>query len=111
MLLLIHHAQLACRSSASPSTGGSLVRLDLSDNPLTEEVAPALAACLAAQPRLAHLNLNDTSLTDEGVSVVCSALAGTAPQLQSLELALNEITAEGAKAVVAALANKQQLSK
>jgi Ran GTPase-activating protein (RanGAP) involved in mRNA processing and transport len=87
------------------------VRLDLSDNPLTEEVAPALAACLAAQPRLAHLNLNDTSLTDEGVAVVCSALAGAAPQLQSLELALNEITAEGAKAVVAAVANKQQLSK
>ncbi|KAF6260413.1 hypothetical protein COO60DRAFT_1625705 [Scenedesmus sp. NREL 46B-D3] len=91
--------------------GGSLVRLDLSDNPLTEEVAPALAACLAAQPRLQHLNLNDTGLTDEGVAVVCTALAAAAPQLQSLELALNEITEEGAKAVVAALANKQQLSR
>ncbi|WIA30005.1 hypothetical protein OEZ86_000102 [Tetradesmus obliquus] len=91
--------------------GGSLVRLDLSDNPLTEEVAPALAACLAAQPQLQHLNLNDTSLTDEGVTTVCRALAGSAPQLRSLELALNEITAEGVAAVVAALANKQQLSK
>lgn len=87
------------------------MRLDLSDNPLTEEVAPALAACLAAQPQLQHLNLNDTSLTDKGVTTVCRALAGSAPQLRSLELALNEITVEGVAAVVAALANKQQLSK
>lgn len=86
--------------------------MDLSDNPLTEEVGSALAACLAAQPQLAHLNLNDTSLTDEGVAVVCRALAGgAAPQLQTLELALNEITATGAKAVLLAIANKQHLSK
>jgi Ran GTPase-activating protein (RanGAP) involved in mRNA processing and transport len=36
------------------------VRLDLSDNPMTEGVAEALAACLAQQPHLQHLNLNDT---------------------------------------------------
>lgn len=87
------------------------MRLDISDNPLTEEVAPALAACLAAQPHLTYLNLNDTSLTDEGVQEVCKALAGAAPQLQVLELALNEITPVGARAVVMAVANKQQLNK
>lgn len=59
-----------------------LTRLDLSDNPMTEEVAPALASCIANQPSLTALNLNDTSLTDEGITVVCKALAGGAPQLQ-----------------------------
>jgi hypothetical protein len=49
---------------------------------MTEEVAPALAAALALQPALTALNLNDTSLTDDGVAVVCRALAGAAPQLQ-----------------------------
>jgi hypothetical protein len=59
------------------------VRLDLSDNPMTEEVAPALAAALAQQPALTALNLNDTSLTDGGVAAVCKALAGAAPKLQA----------------------------
>ena len=90
---------------------GNLVRLEISDNPLTEEVAPALAACLAAQPNLVHLNLNDTSLTDEGVQEVCKALVGAAPQLEVLELALNEITPVGARAVAKAVANKQHLNK
>ena len=58
------------------------MRLDLSDNPMTAEVAPALAAALAAQPTLTALNLNDTSLTDEGIATVCKALAGAAPKLQ-----------------------------
>jgi Ran GTPase-activating protein (RanGAP) involved in mRNA processing and transport len=74
-------------------------------------VAPALAACLAAHPQLVALNLNDTGLTDEGVGVVCKALAGHAPQLRVLELALNEVTPTGARAVVAAIANKQHLSR
>eukprot|EP00878_Enallax_costatus_P020701 GHUV01021891.1.p1 GENE.GHUV01021891.1~~GHUV01021891.1.p1 ORF type:complete len:429 (+),score=176.02 GHUV01021891.1:75-1361(+) len=98
-------------SLAKALMAGNLVRLDISDNPLTEEVAPALAACLAAQPHLVHLNLNDTSLTDEGVQEVCKALVGAAPQLEVLELALNEITPVGARAVVMAVANKQQLNK
>jgi hypothetical protein len=58
------------------------VRLDLSDNPLTEEVAPALAGVLAAQPGLRALNLNDTSLTDAGIVQVCRALASAAPKLE-----------------------------
>lgn len=93
--------------------GSSLVKLDLSDNPLTEEVAAELAACLAKQPHLRSLNLNDTGLQDEGVQAVCKALAGpaAAPQLEVLELALNEITPAGSRYVVMAIANKQQLTK
>ncbi len=56
------------------SAGRCLVRLDLSDNPLTEEVVPALAAALAAQPQLRALNLNDTSLGPDGVAQLCGAL-------------------------------------
>jgi large subunit ribosomal protein L31/Ran GTPase-activating protein 1 len=88
-----------------------LVKLDLSDNPLTEEVADELAACLAKQPHLRHVNLNDTGLQDEGVEAVCKALAGAAPQLESLELALNEITPTAMRYVVMAIANKTKLNK
>eukprot|EP00775_Hariotina_reticulata_P012743 gene12743-12872_t len=93
------------------SAGHNLVRLDLSDNPLTEEVAPALAALVAAQPNIKSLNLNDTSLTDEGITAVCKALAGGAPQLEVLELALNEVTPAGAHALAVAVANKQHLAR
>lgn len=89
------------------------MKLDLSDNPLTEEVAQELAACLAKQPNLKHLNLNDTGLTDDGIEAVCKALAapGAAAQLETLELALNEITPAGIRYVVMAIANKPKLTR
>uniref|UniRef100_A0A7S0R6D9 WPP domain-containing protein n=1 Tax=Chlamydomonas leiostraca TaxID=1034604 RepID=A0A7S0R6D9_9CHLO len=92
-------------------TGRSLVRLDVSDNPMTEEVAPALAALIRAQPGLKALNLNDTSLTNDGAVVVALALAEGAPALEELGLALNEITAAGAKAVAVAVAGKAHLAR
>lgn len=58
------------------------MRLDISDNPMTSEIAADLAATLAEQPRLRCLNLNDTSLGDEGVSEVAVAVAGAAPELE-----------------------------
>lgn len=42
------------------------------------------------------LNLNDTSLTDKGITAVAIAIAQSAPHLEELELALNEITPQGA---------------
>ncbi|KAG1673269.1 hypothetical protein FOA52_002549 [Chlamydomonas sp. UWO 241] len=86
--------------------GTALTKLDLSDNPMTADVAAALAACVAYQPNLRHLNLNDTSLTDEGIEVVCRALTGSALKLEQLELALNEVTPDGAKAVAIAMLGK-----
>ena len=77
--------------------GQQLVKLDLSDNPMTSEVAGELAGLIRSQPRLQVLNLNDTSLGDEGVAAVAEALSTSAPELVELELALNEITPEGAK--------------
>ncbi len=44
--------------------------LDLSDNPLTGEVSEALAHALRGQDGLRVLNLNDTSLGDEGIRSV-----------------------------------------
>ena len=41
------------------------------------------------------LNLNDTSLEDEGVATLAHALEHSAPDLEELELALNEITPAG----------------
>ena len=49
---------------------------------MTAEVAPALAEALLRHPGLVALNLNDTSLTDEGVSAVVQALHGSVGSLQ-----------------------------
>ena len=78
-------------------TGHQLAKLDLSDNPMTSDVAVALADLVSSHSQLRSLNLNDTSLGDEGVTVLSRALAESAPDLEELELALNEITAESAK--------------
>ena len=37
---------------------------------MTEEVAPALAEALRGQSKLVWLNLNDTSLKDEGILAI-----------------------------------------
>lgn len=82
---------------AQAYVGQHLAKLDLSDNPLTSEVAAALADLIGSQPELRVLNLNDTSLGDEGVSTISHALATSAPNLEELELALNEVTAASAE--------------
>ncbi len=64
------------------AAGASLRSLDLSDNPMTAEVAPALAELLLKHPELLALNLNDTSLTDEGVSAIAQSLHASAGSLQ-----------------------------
>ena len=56
--------------------------MDLSDNPMTAEVAPALAELLLRHPELVALNLNDTSLTDEGVAAVAQSLHASVGSLQ-----------------------------
>ncbi|KAJ9527605.1 hypothetical protein QJQ45_025877 [Haematococcus lacustris] len=88
------------------TTGRHLVKLDISDNPMTAAVGPALAALVLVQPCLKILNVNDTSLTDKGAMAVAVALGNSSCQLEELEMALNEITPAGAKAVAAAVASK-----
>jgi len=85
-----------------------LVKLDVHDNPMTEEAAAALATAIMAQPHLLTLNLNDTCLCDKGVSQIAAALqhATAAEKLETLELALNEITPDGAEAVAMAIVAK-----
>lgn len=73
------------------------MKLDLSDNPMTADMADELAETLKGHSKLKVLILNDMSLTDEGVGCILAALKESAPDLEQLELALNEITTEGAK--------------
>eukprot|EP00798_Chlamydomonas_sp_ICE-L_P028435 gene28435-31577_t len=75
--------------------GRCLLKLDISDNPITVDAAPALAQLINSQPKLRVLNLNDTSLTDRGVATICAGLTGAAMDLEELGLALNEITPKG----------------
>lgn len=46
------------------------MKLDLSDNPMTEEVGTALAEALRGQHSLQVLNLNDTALGDAGIESI-----------------------------------------
>jgi large subunit ribosomal protein L31/Ran GTPase-activating protein 1 len=57
-------------ASARLLAGQHLVKLDLSDNPMTAEVASALAEALRSQQSLQVLNLNDTALGDEGMESI-----------------------------------------
>ena len=86
------------------ASGGSLVSLDLSDNPLTSAAGPSLSLAVAHHGNLRRLVLADTGLLDSGVAQVCAALAkGAAPGLEELDLSLNEVTAAGARSIAAAL--------
>ena len=64
------------------SAGKVLVRLDLSDNPMTAEVAPALGESIRRHPKLRVLNLNDTALSDEGVSAIAEALSDSPAEIE-----------------------------
>ena len=64
------------------AAGEALVRLDLSDNPMTAEVAPALAATIRRQSQLKVLNLNDTALSDEGASALAEALSNSSARVE-----------------------------
>lgn len=66
-----------CHQNTAYSAGRCLQRLDLSDNPMTGDVAEALAAMLQQQPHLRALNLNDTSLEDAGISTIAQALSSS----------------------------------
>lgn len=104
-------AALGAALAAGGAGPRALLRLDLHDNPLSEEAAGALAAALGAAPALRYLNLNDTGLGDGGVATVMAALARSAPDLEELELSLNEITPAGAAAVAACVAAKPRLRR
>ncbi len=65
------HARMLQNGSphACMRAGRHLLKLDISDNPMTAEVAESLAQLIKQQPLLRHLNLNDTSLTNDGAEV------------------------------------------
>lgn len=50
------------------------MKLDLSDNPMTEEVGTALAEALRVQHNLWVLNLNDTGLGDAGIESIAEVI-------------------------------------
>eukprot|EP00892_Ulva_mutabilis_P012690 jgi/Ulvmu1/9794/UM056_0034.1 len=85
--------------------GTSLTSFDISDNPMDADIAPHIASLASKHCGLQRLILSDLGLGDEGVEVVCQALAGAnvCPSLEKIELALNEITRESTPSVAAML--------
>ncbi|XP_019096328.1 PREDICTED: RAN GTPase-activating protein 2-like [Camelina sativa] len=107
--------------NALKSSAPSLEVIELAGNNITDEAAPAIAACLAAKRHLKKLNLSQNDLEDEGcVDIVeknegaiafVNALKSSAPSLEVIELAGNNITDEAAPAIAACLAAKRHLKK
>ena len=81
---------------AVATVGGTLRRLDLSDNNFNSDAAELLAASLRKHPLLVYLNLRDSGLGEEGTSAVLQALRETGPRLEVLDLSGNDMTAEQA---------------
>lgn len=78
----------------------NLVRLDLADNTFSEEVSyTGLADALKTCTKLTHLNINDCSLGDEGIELICMALLESKANLHEFIIGGNEITASGAKLI------------
>lgn len=91
------------------AAGQSLIRLDLSGNPMTPDYAKDLGEALKQQRNLKHLNLSDTLLEDKGLETILQALGRAAPYLEELELATNEITPKGAQHLARCLMGKPGL--
>lgn len=92
-----------CRA-LEPRIASTLVRLNLSDNTFGEEGAEALAEALGEAPLLESVLLRDSGLGDDGVKVVCEALASNAPKLTVLDVSGNEMASGGAKGLAKLLA-------
>jgi hypothetical protein len=82
MTTIDSHPTVSARPPGPLSAGTSLARLDISDNPMTGEIAADLAAALRRHGGLRALNLNDTGLGDEGIAMLAEAVAGAAHELE-----------------------------
>lgn len=84
----------------------NLTHLDLADNTFCEhECYECLADAIKSCVNLSHLNINDCSIGDDGIQLICNALVLSNAQLQELIMGGNEITAFGAKAIAKLVKN------
>uniref|UniRef100_A0A8C1MGS6 NACHT domain-containing protein n=1 Tax=Cyprinus carpio TaxID=7962 RepID=A0A8C1MGS6_CYPCA len=70
---------------------------------LTDKSCSALAAVLVSDTSLKELNMNNNSLQDSGVKLLCSGLKDIKCELEILRLSNCSITEEGYKALASAL--------
>ncbi|KAM1301385.1 hypothetical protein ACFX2H_012428 [Malus domestica] len=78
---------------------------DIAGNDITAKAAPAIAACIAAKPHLAKLNLGENSLKDEGTIQISKVLQGHS-ELQEVDFNTNQIRRAGARALAQAVVQK-----
>lgn len=89
--------------------GHAMVRIDLHDNPLTDESADSLAKAIKSHPRLKALNLNDIAMEDPGIQIIAESLCAVSKTIEHLELELNSITVEAARDLAAAIHQMENL--
>jgi Ran GTPase-activating protein (RanGAP) involved in mRNA processing and transport len=87
---------------------GSLLHLDLSGNVIVPYEAEAFGHMIACNTRLAHLNLNNTSLGHD-VADIAEGLAGNVA-LRHLDVGSNYLGVDGIKAIADALVQNTTLT-
>ncbi|XP_041038238.1 ribonuclease inhibitor-like [Carcharodon carcharias] len=92
-------------------TASHLEKLGLSNIRLTSASGPILARAVRGSWTLTHLDLNDNSLNDAGLSPLCRVLEDHRCRIESLKLESNDLTQGCCDDLASALAQNQTLKE
>ncbi|KAF8101160.1 hypothetical protein N665_0209s0018 [Sinapis alba] len=91
--------------NALKNSAPSLKAIEMAGNNITDEVAPDIAACLAAKKHLKRLNLSKNDLKDEGCFVIAQSLE--ALELKYVDMSYNNLRREGALSLAHVVVKKE----
>ena len=86
-----------------------LKKLDLSDNPLTEDAAEPLSQSLLQHPLLQEVKLSECALDADGGEAIMKTLSESAPDLEVLELGANDLSEQASEWLEDSLENMRNL--
>ncbi|XP_010468038.1 PREDICTED: RAN GTPase-activating protein 2 [Camelina sativa] len=93
--------------NALKSSAPSLEVIELAGNNITDEAAPAIAACLAAKRHLKKLNLSQNDLEDEGCVDIVESMEDL--ELEYVDMSYNKLTRRGALNLAHIVVTKESL--
>ncbi|XP_010417967.2 PREDICTED: RAN GTPase-activating protein 2-like [Camelina sativa] len=93
--------------NALKSSAPSFEVIELAGNNITDEAAPAIAACLAAKRHLKKLNLAQNDLEDEGCVDIVESMEDL--ELEYVDMSYNKLTRGGALNLAHTVVTKESL--
>ncbi|XP_023641240.1 RAN GTPase-activating protein 2 [Capsella rubella] len=91
--------------NALKSSVPSLQVIEMAGNNITDEAAPAIAACLAAKRHLKKCNLSQNDLEDEGCVEIVKSMEDL--ELEYVDMSYNKLTREGALSLAPVVVKKE----